>query len=597
MKNSSTNFSNSSEGFRKGMTIDPLRMEILKNAFISITEEMSATLHRSAYSTNIKTRKDYTCTLFDKNLRVVAQSFSQPSHLGVIRGLVRKAVETTSKRAIKEGDVIITNDPYHGAGHLNDIALITPIFTRNTLYGFVGNMAHHVDVGGGAPASMFISKELYQEGIIIPPIKLYSEGVMNEDLLVFLTRNIRAKREVPGDIRAQIAANNTGLRRFNELIARYDTETIDSYTEEIIAYSKRRTLEAFNSLPQGEYSAEDFLDDDGFSSDPIKIRVKVIIDQNGIVCDFTGTDAQRKSPMNATTAFTFTAVSFVLKCLIDDDIPVNDGFYQCIRIRAPKGTVVNCSEPSGVVGGYEVAERVVNSIFRALSTAIPHKVMACTKGTIAHLGFGGYDTTREEGFAFLETIGGGFGGRLGRDGIEAVQCDLSNTENAPVEEMEINYPVRLLRYELIPDSGGAGKWRGGLGIKREYQFTNPSSTTVTIFADRSKFSPWGISRGKDGKGAAFFLNPSGETKKRLSSKCVFDVLPDDIVSFQTPGGGGYGDPFERDLSLVSRDVQQGKLSKEKAIKDYGVVIDEDGVVDHVATRTLREGRTTYQETR
>jgi len=566
------------------VNIDPLRMEVIKNSLISVTEEMSATLHRSAYSTNIKTRKDYSCALFDNRMRLIAQAFAQPGHLGVIWRLLPAAV--SRQAVLEEDDVIIVNDPYNGAGHLNDIALIAPIFHKGRLFGYVANMAHHVDVGGGAPASFYISKEIYQEGIIIPSLKLYSRGKLNEPLLALLVRNVRAKREVPGDLRAQVAANNIGKIRARELLERYGAEPLEQYIEALLEYTEDRTLKAFRDLPHGIFSAEDFIDDDGFTDQPIRIQARVSIDEDGILCDFSGTDLQRKSPMNGTIAFAYTAVSFVLKCLISDDIPVNDGFYRCIKLRVPEGTVLNCKEPSGVVGGYELAQRAIGTLFKAFSQVIPERITAASKGNVGHLGFGGYDPHKGESYAFLETLGGGGGGRLGKDGIEGIQCDISNTENAPVEEMEIGYPVRILRYSLIPDSGGPGRWRGGLGIRRDYRFTAPE-TTVTIFSDRAKFPPWGLLGGKTGALARFIRNPDSPAPELLRSKCILEVGPDEVISLQTPGGGGYGDPGERDPHAVWLDVVRGKISPQSAERDYGVVLNRHGDLDRGRTESLR----------
>lgn len=553
--------------------IDPLRLEVLKNAFISITEEISATVQRSAYSTNIKTRKDFSCALCDTRLRVIAQSFSQPAHLGVLVGLIPTAVTSYGVEKLHDGDVIAVNDPYHRSSHLNDIALISPVFNQGKLFGFMANIAHHVDVGGGAPASVSISRELYQEGIIVPPIKLFEKGKLNQDLFQFLLRNVRAKREVSGDIRAQVAGNHAGIKRMKELLTKYGRETLSVYIDELLNYTEKRTRQEFRQFPFGEFSGEDFLDDDGFTDQPIRISVKVMIDKNGITLDFSGSDPQRRSPMNATMAFTFTAVSQVLKSLISEDIPVNDGFYRCIDIRAPLGSVVNATEPSGVVGGYEVGMRVISAVMKAFSQAVPDRTMAGSKGAICHAGFGGYDPIRKEPYAFLETIGGGIGGRKGKDGIDGCQADLSNTENAPIEETEMNYPVRIVRYELIPDSGGAGQFRGGLGIRRDYQF--PYERTIfTILSDRAKFPPWGIFGGKDGVPSKYFRVKDGVFTP-LKSKCTFEVEPGEIISFQTAGGGGYGDPKLRSREAIRSDIINGKISAEKAKLDYGFILDEN----------------------
>ena len=567
--------------------VDALRMEVLKNAFVAITEEMAATLYRSAYSTNIKTRKDFSCALFDSQLRLIAQSFAQPSHLGVIFRAVPMAVKAYGEENVQEGDGLIVNDPYCGGSHLNDVCLIAPIYSDGCKLGYVANMAHHVDVGGSAPSSIPVSTELYQEGLIIPPTKIVVGGQLNEDVFGLIKRNVRAKYEVPGDLRAQIAANRTGAIRYGELLLRYDVETLEQYIEELLAYTERRTRQEFAQLPAGEYVGEDCLDDDGFTDTPIRIKVKVTIGDGDVLCDFAGTDPQRRSPMNGTIAFAYTGVSFVLKCLISEDIPVNEGFYRCVNVEAPLGSVVNATEPAGVVGGFEVASRVVSATFRALSDVMPEKITAACKGHICNIGFGGFDPRRQRHFSFLETVGGGSGGRLGKDGLEAVNTELSNTENAPVEEMEIGYPVRIARYELIPGSAGAGRWRGGLGIRRDYEFPY-APATFCIISDRSKFPPWGIVGGKEALGSKYIVDPDTPQAKAMASKGTFEVVPGQVVSVHTAGGGGYGDPFQREPKDVLTDVVRGKISIEQARRDYGVVITDDGDVDAQETERLRQ---------
>lgn len=552
---------------------DPLLMEVIKNALIAITEEMSATLYRSAYSTNIKTRKDFSCALFDSQLRLIAQSFAQPAHLGVIYRAIPMVIEKYGEEYLGPGDVLIVNDPYCGGSHLNDVTLITPVFDEaGNKLAYLANMAHHVDVGGSAPSSLPLSREIYQEGIIIPPVKIVSGGTMNEDIFNFILRNVRAKHEVPGDLKAQMAANRTGIERFGELLGRYDIETLGLYIEALLDYAERRTQQEFCDLPHGEYEGEDYLDDDGFTDVPIKIKVKLKVDSDGLHCDFTGTDPQRNSPMNGTLSFVHSGVSYAMKCLISDDIPVNEGFYRCIRIFAPEGSAVNAREPAGVVGGFEVGSRIAGAVFKALSTFVPERIMAACKGHICNIGFGGLDPRHDKYFAYMETVGGGFGGRLEKDGIEAVNTDLSNTENAPVEEMEIGYPVLIDRYELIPDSCGAGQWRGGLGIRRDYKFPY-GPVTFCIISDRSKIAPWGIQGGQKAMPSKYVYNPDQTDERKLPSKGTVEVAQGDVVSVQTAGGGGYGDPALRLPDAIRRDVEQGKVTAEKANNDYGCNID------------------------
>ncbi len=553
---------------------DPLLMEVIKNGLISITEEMSATLYRSAYSTNIKTRKDYSCALFDSDLREIAQSFAQPAHLGIIFRMIPMVISKYGQENLYQGDMLITNDPYSGGAHLNDICLIAPVFDDKLKIGYVANMAHHVDVGGSTPSSLPLSKEIYQEGIIIPPVKLVTGGKINEDIFNFFRQNVRAKYEVSGDIKAQIAANRTGNIRLLEFLKRHDYEILKNYSQEILDYTKRRTLNEIKKFPECEVSAEDEMDDDGFTDKPIKIKVSVKIKKDKIIFDFSGSDNQKRSPINATLAFTYSAVGYVLKCLISDDIPVNDGFYRCITIEAPEGSVVNAREPSGVVGGYEVGQRMISALFKAFSKIVPEKIIAGNKGNICNIGFGGYDPRKKDYYAYMETVGGGSGGRKGKDGIDACNLDLSNTENAPVEEMEIGYPVRITRYELIPDSGGAGQWRGGLGIRRDYMFPWGQSS-FSIISDRSKIPPWGIFGGKNGLGSKYILNPDTEKERTLRSKETFEIECGDIVSVQNAGGGGYGDPRKRKLAEILKDIELGKVHPDRAINDYGLLLKED----------------------
>jgi N-methylhydantoinase B len=566
---------------------DPLLMEVIKNGLISITEEMSATLYRSAYSTNIKTRKDYSCALFDEKLREVAQSFAQPAHLGIIFRMIPMVVKQYGEDNLVPGDMLITNNPYSGGAHLNDICIIAPIFSGENKIGYVANMAHHVDVGGSTPSSLPLSRELYQEGIIIPPVKIVSSGEVSKDIFNFFKQNIRAKYEVTGDIMAQIAANRTGEIRLLEFLKRYDYDMMRDYSNEILNYTEKRTLNEIKGFPSCDISSEDHLDDDGFEDIPIKIKVKVSIKKDSILFDFTGSDKQRRSPMNATLAFTYSAVGYVLKCLISDDIPVNDGFYRCVRIKAPEGSVVNATEPTGVVGGYEVGQKMISAMFKAFAKILPDRIIAGNKGNICNIGFGGYDPRKKDFYAYMETVGGGSGARKGKDGINACNLDLSNTENAPVEEMEIGYPVMITKYEMIPDSGGAGRWRGGLGIRRDYKFPWGQSS-FSIISDRSKIPPWGIFGGKEALGSRYILNPGTGNEKVLSSKDTFDINEGDVVSVQNSGGGGYGDPLERNIEDIKKDIRQGKITICNAVEDYGLVMGKDNTIDMEATIKSRK---------
>ena len=474
--------------------VDPIAFEVIRNALVEATEEMAVALRRSAYSTNIKTRADFSCVLFDRDLRAVAQCFAQPTHLGSMVELVPKAVRRYGAGKLGPGDALLTNDAHAGGVHLNDIALISPVFCGGELFGYAANIAHHVDVGGGAPASVGAFQEVFQEGVIIPAVRLVRAGEIEDDLFRLVLAQIRSKRETAGDLRAQIAANNTGIRRVNDLVARVGAEAASFYTGELIAYTERRTRADLAGLPQGEFRAAGCIDNDGFGGEPVALAARIVIDGDGVLFDLEGCAPQRRAPVNSTWAQTFSACAFVLKCLIDEDVPVNAGFYGQVRMNAPEGTVVNCRAPAAVVGGWETQTRLTDVMFKALAPALPERMPAGTKAMQCHAGFGGADPRSGEYYCYLETLAGGFGGRAGRDGPDAVQTHGQNTENAPVEETEMNYPLHVVRYELVEDSDGAGTWRGGWGCG--------GTTASTATRSASPFSPTATAGGPTACSAA-----------------------------------------------------------------------------------------------
>ena len=569
------------------MQIDPIQFEVIRNALLEATEEMAIALRRSAYSTNIKTRADFSCAFFDRDLRPVAQAFTQPVHLGSLTILTPRAVREYGPENLREGDAILVNDPYRGGVHLNDITLIAPVYCGGELFGYVANLAHHVDVGGGAPASIGAFQQVYQEGIVIPPVKLVEEGEIAADVFELVIAQIRSKRETRGDFRAQVAANHSGIRRLQGLVAQVGFETVAFYMDRLVEYTRERTVAELASLPRGEFAAAGVLDNDGFTDEPVKLAVRVVIDDDGVLFDLTGCDPQRRAPVNSTYSQTFAACAYVLKCLIDRDVPVNAGFYEQVRLQAPEATVVNCTAPSPVVGGWETQVRLTDIIFQALHPAMPERVPAATKGTMCQVGFGGTDPRSGQLYAYYETMAGGYGGRSSKDGPDAVQCHGQNTENAPIEEIEINYPLRIDRYELIENSEGAGAYRGGLGLRRDYRFPN-HEVSFTVLSDRDRWGPPGLAGGQAGQVAEYILDPEGASEK-LGSKVTIALEADTVFSYRTCGGGGYGSPLQRDPAAVAADVREGKVSAERARELYGVVI-EDGKVNAAATAALRKER-------
>jgi N-methylhydantoinase B len=570
--------------------VDPVRFEVIRSALLAITEEMGATLRRAAYSTNIKTRGDFSCAFFDRDLRTIAQAFAQPAHLGSLAHIVPRAIRAYGAERLAPGDGILINDPYLGGVHLNDITLITPVFHEGALLGYVANIAHHVDVGGGAPGSIGVSSEIYQEGLVIPPVRFVKGGQIDGDLFAVIRSNFRGTREISGDFRAQTAANRLGAQRIGELVTQYGAATLTRYLDELLRYTERRTRAAFAEFPDGRFSAEMFMDSDGVSDEPVKLAATVTIEGGRLSVDLTGCDDQRKSPTNATTSQTYSGVVYVLKCLIDPDIPVNDGFYRLIDIRSRPGSVVHAQHPAAVAAGWEVAMQICDLLFRALAEALPDRVVAGTKGCVCNIAFGGVGPGNGEYFTYYETIAGGYGATLTTDGMDAVQAHFQNTENAPVEETEANYPVRILRYEMIGDSEGAGRHRGGLGVRRDYTFPG-HAPSFSILSDKARFAPWGLFGGEAARPAKYILNPETPQARELPSKITLQLAPGDVVSVQTPGGGGTQSPLERPAEAVALDVALGKISAARARAAYGVVVDPATLaLDAAATAAERARR-------
>ena len=563
--------------------VDPVTFEVIRNALVAATDEMALALKRSAYSTNIKTRSDFSCAFFDARLRSVAQGFAQPVHLGSMVEQVPKAVAAYGAENLGPGDVIVTNDPHPSGVHLNDVSLISPVHWQGELLGYVANLAHHVDVGGGAPASIGAFREVFQEGVIVPPVRLVRDGRIVDDVFRLILAQIRSKHETAGDFRAQIAANATGVRRVQALVSRHGVETIRATMEELLEYTERRTRAELAVLPHGVYEAEGFVDTDGYTDEPVRLRARIELGPGGVRFDMAGSDPQRRAPVNSTFAMTFSACAYALKCLVDPDLPVNDGFYRLLDVQAPAGTVTNCTWPAPVVGGWETQTRLVDVMFRALLPAFPERLPAGTKAMMCQAGFGSLDVEAGSYTCFYDTFAGGYGGRFASDGPDAVQAHGQNTENAPVEETELNYPVRIDRLALVDDSEGAGRFRGGLGLRKDYRFD--LHTTFTVLADRDRNGPAGAFGGRDGERAEYVHVRDG-VETRLSSKTTLDLVPGDVVSVRTCGGGGYGRPADRDPEAVLRDVREGKVSAERAREIYRVAI-ADRRIDRAETEALR----------
>lgn len=566
-------------------TIDPVLLEVIRYGLAAAADEMALALQRAAYSTNIKTRQDFSCAIFDRTARVLAQSFSQPVHLGSLTHFVPRIIAAYGAEALRPGDGVLCNDAHLGGVHLNDVCLVAPLFHADKLVAYVATIAHHVDVGGGTPGSLTgLSREIYQEGLRIAPVRLLAEGRIDERLLGLIAANVRSPRETSGDLRAQVAGVHVGARRLAELIERHGWDTLSTAIDELLAYGERRVRAAIDRLPAGSYRATGWMDSDGVSDEPVRLELQVTLGDGRARFDLTGSDAQRPCPINATYAMTLSNCAYALRVLLDDDVPLNASFYRAIEVVAPPGTIVNAQPPAAVGGGWETAFRVCETALQALAQASPERMAAGSKGCLCNIAFGGPARRAGEQFVFYETMGGGYGGRASRDGIDAVQPHGQNTENAPVEETEANYPVRILRYALVADSEGAGRHRGGLGLRRDYCFERP--VTFSVLADRARFRPWGLAGGDDAPPARYTLDPSGAARA-LPAKFSLRLEPGEVISVQMAGGGGYGPPWERDVALVLADLRDAKITPARARQAYGVLLDATGQLDAPATEAAR----------
>jgi N-methylhydantoinase B len=571
------------------LTVDTVTIEVVKGSLIYAAEEMGIALRNSGYSPNIKERMDFSCTIFDHKRRLASQAEHIPVHLGSMAWGIQEGLKHF-RGDLEEGDMILFNDPYIGGTHLPDITLINPIFFEKEIIGYAANKAHHSDVGGKAPGSMAgDATDLYQEGIIIPPVKFVVKGKINEDLANLITSNVRTPEIRIGDLRAQMAANIIGERRVLEIVKEYSVKTVQESMEEIMNYSERMMRTEIDNIPDGRYEAEDYLENTGVSDKPVKIKVAITIKGSNMKVDYTGTDDQVDGPVNAVWGVTLSGVYYTLKCITNPTIPMNDGCFRPVEVYAPKGTIMNPVPPAAVAGGNtETSQRNVDVLLKAFAQIIPKRICAACQGTTNSVSVGGMDPKTGKPWSFYETIAGGFGGRHGIDGVDAIHTHMTNTMNTPIEAVEGIYPLRFLTYALRMDSGGPGKWRGGVGVERSWMLLAPSAT-LSILAERTIIPPWGLYDGKPGgKGRYLIVKPDGE-ETILKSKCTIKIRNGDILVVRTPGGGGYGDPLERDPESVLIDIINDLVSLDSAKNDYGVIIKPKTMsIDLEETKKLRE---------
>jgi N-methylhydantoinase B len=600
---------------------DPVELEIFKSLYHSIAEEMGAALRRTAFSPNIKERRDYSCAVFDGTGEVIAMGDHMPVHLGSMPMSVRAAIDACAMGGggIEPGDVVMLNDPFRGGTHLPDITLVAPVYVEKrggdksypkkrmhlpSLGGqsarghtdllhtqpdfYVASRAHHADVGGAYPGSMGLCREIYQEGVRIPPVRLVRRGEMNRDVLAMLLNNVRTPEEREGDLGAQIAACHTGAERLREVCARYGVERARRAAADLLAYSEELMRAFLRRVPAGEYRAEDFLDGDGIRDRAVKIAVTVRVwgraatvwgrppsavrraedppasvaipsraaldgqpraavptfqrrgtAQPMVTVDFTGSDPQVEGSVNAVAAITFSACFYVFRCLLAEDIPAAAGLMRPIEVIAPEGTIVNARSPAAVAGGnVETSQRIVDVLLRALAQAIPDRIPAAAAGTMNNLTIGGVDPRTGEPFAYYETVAGGMGARPGKAGVSGVHTHMTNSLNTPAEALEYAYPLRVRKYSLRAGSGGEGKFRGGDGVVREIEVL--ADCEVTLLADRRSRGPWGLSGGADGAPGKTFITRGDGSVEEMPAKFSTRLCGGERIRIETPGGGGWG---------------------------------------------------------
>lgn len=520
---------------------DPIELAIFRSAVHSIAEEMGAALRRTALSPNIKERRDYSCAIFDREARVIAMGDHMPVHLGSMPMSVEAAVRVLS---LGPGDIAVLNDPYFGGTHLPDITMVLPVFLPDGKQPafYVSNRAHHADVGGAFAGSMGPAREIFQEGLRIPPVRIVHSGVVDRETMDLLLLNVRTPQEREGDLAAQIGACRVGERRILDLVEKYGERRLPMLIDGLLDYSERLVRAELRRMPAGEFAADDALDDDGISDMPCAIRVRLRIDHESgsLQADFSGSSPQVQGSVNAVRAITLSACFYVLRCLLEHDAPATAGILRPLTLVTASGSIVDARAPAPVAGGnVETSQRIVDTLMRALAQASPDRVPAASAGTMSNLTIGGIDPRSGESFTYYETTAGGMGARPSLDGISGVHTHMTNSLNTPIEALEYAYPFRVRLYGYRSGSGGAGRNRGGDGLVREIELLAPAQ--VTLLADRRRLHPWGLNGGGEGApGRAVVTHRASGNSSELPGKCSRYLEAGDILRIETPGGGGWG---------------------------------------------------------
>ncbi len=568
--------------------MNPLTLSVIWGALQSIAVEIGTTVHRTAYSEQAREGQDFSVALFDPRGRMVAQGPYSPGHMGAMSFAVKNALAAHPVETLRPGDAVLLNDPLLGSGHFPDFFITQPVFVEGRLIGFAVNILHHTDVGGQRPGSQGVVGifDYFQEGLRIPPTKVWREYRESADVVGIIAANTRTPDKVLGDLRAQLSALRVGEQRLQQLAERYGRETLFEAMEVILDRTEAHMRAGITRIPDGAYTFEDFLDDCGPNTDPVRVAVLVTVDGDRIEVDYAGSSPQTASGLNSYINYTRSYSYAAIKCLTDPLGPMNEGALRPIGVEAPEGSFLNPRPPAGGGPRAIICYRVFEAVIGALAPALPERVVAASSH-FANPTFGGYDPRRKRRFVAYELVLSGNGARAAKDGCEAL-ASAFNASNIPVEAQEANHPVVVERFELIADSAGAGTFRGGCGIRRDMKFLAEDGK-LTNLSERQRFAPYGVFGGKSGILARTVINP-GPGERVVHGKASVDFEYGDVISFQQSGAGGYGPPFEREPSRVLEDVLEGYVSIEKARQEYGVVIDPVTMTaDGPATERARRG--------
>jgi N-methylhydantoinase B len=549
---------------RTAVELSPITVGIIGAAMASIVEEMGVALIRSSYSTNIKERRDCSTILFDARGRTLAQAEHIPIHLGSLMGMVDEVLRRYPLAEIAPGDVFVGNDAYTGGGtHLPDIVILSPVFVGERLVGFVANLSHHAD---------FVDRgheHIFQEGLRIPPVRIFRRDELQAEILELILLNCQVPEERLGDLRAQFAANRLGVRRYQALCAKYGVETVIAAGDALLDYAERQTRAGLRQIPAGRYAFADRFDSEELGETELEMRVEIEVAGDEIVLDFRDNPPQVRAGLNMVKTALLATCYYAVKCVVDPAILPNAGMYRPVHVLSTPGTIVDCLPPAAINGRTQTCQRVVDLIFGALAQAVPERLIAACTGSNTAIVFSGTDPRTGRYYTYLETIGGGFGARATKDGLDGVQTHVTNTSNLPIESLEAEHPLLVERYELVPDSGGAGRWRGGMAIRRDLRLLDHTAAFRGSTSRRTS-APWGLSGGQPGGRASITVDGR---ELDLTEQGRAMLPPGAVVSVVTGGSGGYGDPREREQSLVEADLIDGKISEPVARNAHALAPD------------------------